>query len=101
MNAQRTAFHAAVQYYCRQLGITAYESPIPLVYLDSNTQLDAPAISETERRSQEHLRGGEGCAKSFLGFTPPDQRGLPLLRARKSKSRKAVLRGMNGGGPVQ
>ncbi|KAG6378412.1 Mechanosensitive ion channel-domain-containing protein [Boletus reticuloceps] len=26
-NARRTAFHAAVQYYCRQLGITACEPP--------------------------------------------------------------------------
>ncbi|KAF8558963.1 hypothetical protein OG21DRAFT_1503412 [Imleria badia] len=86
-NARRTAFHAAVQYYCRQLGITACESPMPLVYLDSDTQQYTPAISETEYRSQ-------GSIKNFLGFTPPDRQGPQMLRARKSKSRKAVLRGV-------
>ncbi|KAG8218341.1 Mechanosensitive ion channel-domain-containing protein [Butyriboletus roseoflavus] len=88
-NARKTAFHAAVQYYCRQLGITAYNSPMPLVY--SDTPQYTP---ESERRSQEPLHGVEGSTKNFLGFTPPDQRGPQLLRARKSKSRKAILRGI-------
>ncbi|KAH0839621.1 Mechanosensitive ion channel-domain-containing protein [Lanmaoa asiatica] len=91
-NARRTAFHAAVQYYCRQLGITAYASPMSLAYLDSDTQQYTPVISETERRAQDRSDGIEGSTKNFLGFTPPDQRGSQL-RARKSKSRKAVLRG--------
>lgn len=64
---------------------------MPLVYLDSDTEQYIP---ETERRSQDHLHGTEGSTKSFLGFTPPDQRGPQLLRARKSKSRKAAMRGI-------
>lgn len=98
-NARRTAFHAAVQYYCRQLGITAYESALPLVYLDSVAQLDTPAVSETEHGFRDHLHGTEGTTKGFLGFTPPDHRSSQLLRAkaRKGKSRK-VLRGIGAGG---
>ena len=68
---------------------------MPLVYLDSDVQQYAP---EAEHRSQEPLHGIEGSTKSFLGFTPPNQRGPQLLRARKSKSRKANLRGMGADG---
>ncbi|KAF8450863.1 Mechanosensitive ion channel-domain-containing protein [Boletus edulis BED1] len=95
-NARRTAFHAAVQYYCRQLGITARESPMPLVYLDSDT---TPAVSGTDCHSRDCLTGGSD--KNFLGFTPPDRRGPQLLRARKSKGRNAALRGIgaNSGDP--
>lgn len=96
-NARKTAFHAAVQYYCRQLGIIAYESPLPLVYVDSDTQQYTP-ISETERCSHDDLHGTEGSTKRFLGFTPPDQHGPQMLRARKSKSRKAALRGIGADG---
>lgn len=97
-NARKTAFHAAVQYYCRQLGIIAYESPMPIVYVDSDTQQYTPTISETEPYSQDDLHGTEGSTKRFLGFTPPDQHGPQLLRARKSKSRKAALRGNGADG---
>ncbi|KAG9317165.1 hypothetical protein JVU11DRAFT_1357 [Chiua virens] len=88
-NTRRTAFHAAVQHYCRQLDIAAQESPLPLVYLDSDVQVETPAKPGTEYRSQNQL-GVEG---SFLGFTPPEQRGSQL-RARKTKSRKAALQGI-------
>ena len=73
---------------------------MPLAYLDSVTQHYTPAASETEHRSQDHLNGTEGSAKGFLGFTPPDQRSSQLLRAkaRKSKSRKAMLRGVGADG---
>jgi len=92
-NARKTAFHAAVQYYCRQLGISACESPIPIAYLDSDIQM-TPAIPEIEHHNPEHpVRRSEGPTKNFLGFTPPQERGSQQLRARKSKSRKAVLRG--------
>lgn len=40
--ARKTAFHAAVQYYCRELGIVAYEAPIPIVYADPDTGTYTP-----------------------------------------------------------
>ena len=73
---------------------------MPLVYLNSDAQPYPSAMPETGSRSQGYFHGTEGSTKSFLGFTPPDQNGSQLLRARKSKSRKAALRGVgaDGGG---
>ncbi|KAF9224318.1 hypothetical protein BS17DRAFT_752270 [Gyrodon lividus] len=102
-NTRRTAFHAAVQYYCRQLDITAFESPMPIVYADSDTQRDTlpryfDADGEIPSPPMDCSREAEGAPKHFLGFTPPDQQGSHSLRARKSKSRKAALRGTGADG---
>lgn len=70
---------------------------MPLVYLDSVNQQYTPGLSETEPW-QDCLRQSEGSMKNFLGFTPPDQQSPQLLRARKSKSRKAALRGIGADG---
>ncbi|KAF9246905.1 Mechanosensitive ion channel-domain-containing protein [Melanogaster broomeanus] len=102
-NTRRTAFHAAVQYYSRQLGITAFESPLPIVFADPDTQpYDTPppdfeADSETGP-PVDNSREADAAPKYLLGFTPPDQQGSHLLRARKSKSRKAALRGVGADG---
>ncbi|KAJ4472105.1 Mechanosensitive ion channel-domain-containing protein [Lentinula aciculospora] len=40
--ARKTAFHAAVQHYTRQLGILCYESTQPIVYSNAS---DSPAIN--------------------------------------------------------
>ncbi|KAH7916809.1 Mechanosensitive ion channel-domain-containing protein [Hygrophoropsis aurantiaca] len=101
-NARRTAFHAAVQYYCRQLGVEAYESPIPIVYANQDAQrylpppFDSPINSNMPLAEQSRDEGPE--AKYFLGFTPPHKQGANLSRARKSKSRKAALRGIGADG---
>ncbi|KIJ70434.1 hypothetical protein HYDPIDRAFT_105154 [Hydnomerulius pinastri MD-312] len=103
-NSRRTAFHAAVQYYCRQLGITAYESPLPIVYADADTQRYTPpppelnADGDVPSSPMDNSREAEAPPKNFLGFTPPHQQGSHLSRARKSKSRKAALRGIGADG---
>ncbi|KAH7931366.1 hypothetical protein BV22DRAFT_1027599 [Leucogyrophana mollusca] len=104
-NARRTAFHAAVQYYCRQLGIVAFESPIPVVYADPETQryspppFSSPADNGSDNAPiSQQPREGESAVKHFLGFTPPHEQGANLTRARKSKSRKAALRGIGADG---
>ncbi|KAF9055376.1 hypothetical protein BDZ89DRAFT_18077 [Hymenopellis radicata] len=94
--ARKTAFHAAVQYYCRQLGIIdGCEPPRPIVCGDADTMTHVP--------SSPGLCGGEPVApvehtKSSLGFLPPDARRLARrggLRKRKTKGRKSVLRSMD------
>ena len=42
-NTRKTAFHAAVNYYCRQLGIVAYNSAIPVAYANPDTLEVNPA----------------------------------------------------------
>ncbi len=105
--ARKTAFHAAVQYYSRQLGIVGYESPMPIVYGDAETMTYAPpspGLDEGEMgaydgvdagASREHL--ATAPMKPTLGFLPPVATRTGVnIRQRKSKSRKAILRGMDG-----
>lgn len=109
-NTRRTAFHAAVQFYCQELGITAYEAPMPIAYADTNTQhYNAPQEAVppnifSDIQSPSRRRSPDASRKSFLGFTPPRDQGTHLTRAhkrvRKGKSRKAAVRGVgaDGGG---
>ncbi|KAI0370172.1 hypothetical protein BV20DRAFT_944607 [Pilatotrama ljubarskyi] len=107
--ARKTAFHAAVNYYCRQLGITAYKSPMPIAIADQDTgEVLMPDTDLTpggeedvdplESPAQEPLdsqrdRGGEKEKTVWLGFQPPPEDGIPSgLRRRKPKSKKAILR---------
>ncbi|KXN86319.1 Mechanosensitive ion channel protein 5 [Leucoagaricus sp. SymC.cos] len=121
-NARKTAFHAAVQYYCNQLGIIGYEAPIPVVYADLQTKMYNPEklqslptssfgpgysdsmrpeeqVPQERARREAEMQDIERVARSMkpsLGFLPPlSNRESTLTRARKSKSRKAVLRGVD------
>ncbi|THV05377.1 hypothetical protein K435DRAFT_816370 [Dendrothele bispora CBS 962.96] len=106
---RKTAFHAAVQYYCRQLGIIGYEAPLPVVWGNTDTQTydppQSPGAYDDEGADVEDVANAEGQVAedsqkrtTALWFTPPEgmQRNA-LLRARKSKGRKAVS-GVNMGG---
>lgn len=113
-NARKTAFHAAVNYFCRQLGIVAFESPMPIAYADQDTLDWAPGSptpydeeygSEEPPLPQPHMpaaggvSAGEKQKMTWMGFAPPSDRPIPgALRARKSKSRKAMLRTMGADG---
>ncbi|KAF8882199.1 hypothetical protein CPB85DRAFT_1339673 [Mucidula mucida] len=90
--ARKTAFHAAVQYYCRQLGIVGYEPPRPVVYADADTMTYIP--SSPGPYSAEPLSSVESM-KPSLGFLPPIAARKANLRQRKSKGRKAILRSMD------
>ncbi|KAJ2930224.1 hypothetical protein H1R20_g6858, partial [Candolleomyces eurysporus] len=114
-NARRTAFHAAVQFYCRQLGITGYEAPLPIVFHESealSTSLSPELaqdsqpiadIPETPRRQaaaaddNEETEATGHTMKATLGFLPPpDVRSSYFAKARKSRrSRKDNLGAMN------
>lgn len=110
-NARKTAFHAAVNYYCHQLGITAAEAPIPIVWADRETQRYTPLTSPApvpDAVSLSSAADGDDEAdvqevkeiRPMLGFKPPHQQHSKLTRARKSKRKQAVLRaqGADGGG---
>jgi hypothetical protein len=102
-NARKTAFHAAVQHYCRQLGITCYGSPVPYAYVDPNThQLLAEPVGAYSPDEQQQQQGpldqaDEDAAAQqplrTLGFLPPESQRADV-RARRSKSRKVMLRTM-------
>ncbi|KAG7096617.1 hypothetical protein E1B28_004034 [Marasmius oreades] len=127
--ARKTAFHTAVAYYCRQLGIVGYEAPLPVVWADDESGtydggLESPSFlvsplaysdsgSPMESRDEEEEEGegekmgatleipsgprGEIPTRSssmMLGFRPPESTEVKL-RARKSKGRKAIMRGMD------
>ncbi|KAJ3514312.1 hypothetical protein NMY22_g14780 [Coprinellus aureogranulatus] len=120
-NARRTAFQAAVQYYCRQLGITGYEAPLPIVFqnADPSQIADSPALAKDGEDDIEVVNSPpssplntpgeyhppddrspmEGAVKPstspMLGFRPPE--GVRhLARARKShRSRKERLGAAN------
>ncbi|TFK43314.1 Mechanosensitive ion channel-domain-containing protein [Crucibulum laeve] len=112
--SRKTAFHTAVQYYCRQLGIIGYEAPLPIVYGDPISQrynpLPSPGIEEplspnvstpvTEQHRREEAEELDRLAKNMkpsLGFLPPlATRSAHLSRARKSKHKKVALRGIDG-----
>ncbi|ETW84480.1 Mechanosensitive ion channel [Heterobasidion irregulare TC 32-1] len=145
--ARKTAFHAATQYYCRQLGIVAFEAALPVAWAhdrdgergvlaradeDGDSQhsprspraasfADAPpspsSSSSTHARGDHHQPhaaaapadgmgatsagavAAAGGTHNWLGFAPPAHAhagGAVLvsdMRARKSMSRKAAMRG--------
>lgn len=117
-NARRTAFQAAVQYYCRQLGITGYEAPLPIVFQnvdpaqiadssalakDGESNLEVPPTPGSPFDSLDEYRQSEEKAAAdsvrqtspMLGFRPPESVGL-MARARKShRSRKERLAAAN------
>lgn len=100
-SSRKTAFHAAVQYYCRQLGIVCYEAPLPVVYADPNTKTYNPKTSPDKEESSSpnpkpttsRMRQRETAQdRTFLGFRPPPvDRSSHLMRARKTKKKKAAV----------
>ncbi|TBU44799.1 Mechanosensitive ion channel-domain-containing protein [Dichomitus squalens] len=107
-NARKTAFHAAVNYYCRQLGIVAYEPALPLAYANADTLEIAvgPEATSAEQDEDGELAEGDPPASpadpadrkaAVLGFTPPREDGIPSgMRRRRAKSRKAMFRTFGG-----
>ncbi|KAJ7229071.1 Mechanosensitive ion channel-domain-containing protein [Mycena pura] len=105
-NARKTAFHAAVQYYCRELGIECYNSPQPVIWADPNLPpYPAPAspLSATSSNASPSGAAAENDAvldaatvkpPTTLGFTP--RATSTLLRARTG-GKKAALRAAGGG----
>ncbi|KAJ6627437.1 hypothetical protein B0H10DRAFT_1779807 [Mycena sp. CBHHK59/15] len=116
-SARKTAFHAAVQHYCRELGIVCYNSPQPIVYGDPSVTASQPPAAGPDGGNEGGNEGGvasEPAAEDLLlrpeeeaalkpapalGFVPHMTTGQ--LRARKSaKGKKAAMLAAGGGGDM-
>ncbi|KAF8608249.1 hypothetical protein BDV93DRAFT_519301 [Ceratobasidium sp. AG-I] len=109
-NARKTAFHAAAQFYTRQLGITCANSPQPILVQSARPELEHRIHSEEDTgdllvggedvQSTEALGGagatGGATKAGALGFVPPPEE-QNRIRQRKMKSRKGANRGMAEG----
>lgn len=89
-----------MQYYCRQLDIVCYASPLPVTYLNPEAKA-YPSPSGNRDIIEEDpspLNVGEDPDKKLkpiLGFLPPlSTRSAQLTRVRKSKSKKTAVRGL-------
>ena len=114
-NARRTAFHAAVNYYCRQLGISNY-SPVQPVqftkshelnnyqdeedFMDPSFDADEPSpMPAHQQLPGAQLARKETYMPASMGFQPPPDKPVPGMRARKSKlGKKAVVRSLGADG---
>ncbi|KAI0347502.1 hypothetical protein BDW22DRAFT_1322705 [Trametopsis cervina] len=109
--ARKTAFHAAVNYYCRQLGIVAYNSTLPVQYTQvpdlAEAQLpDEETYVDTSFEPEEGPVPPAGVQMkrevripTRLGFQPPSEQPAPGVRARKSRhGKKAVVRSLGADG---
>ena len=95
-----------MNYYCRQLGIVAYEPALPLAYANADTLEIAVGPETTAADDEGEPAEGEAPPSpadpsekkaAVLGFTPPREDGIPSgMRPRKAKSRKAMFRTFGG-----
>ncbi|KAK7061385.1 EF-hand domain-containing protein, partial [Favolaschia claudopus] len=89
-NARKTAFHAAVQYYCHELGIVCYNAPQPIIWNDPNADLPPypPAAGPSPDEPETEVVLGKPSTTT-LGFTPPATTSSKIMRAR-TRGKKAV-----------
>ena len=84
--ARKTAFHAAVQYFCNQLDISCYNATLPIVYADPVTHQyvpEEPAGEKDDEGEETEVQRQQAEVKTMLGFRPPEAvRKSHLLRAR-------------------
>ncbi|KAF5370064.1 hypothetical protein D9758_001387 [Tetrapyrgos nigripes] len=102
---RKTAFHAAVQYYCRQLGIVGYEAPMPIVWGNPQTQTYDPPLSpgfdvEEEGAEGDILsigsRGSGGAGGAGVGGS--SAKGVDVVVGGSEAAKQAALeRGGMGG----
>jgi hypothetical protein len=94
-SARKTAFHAAVQHYSRELGIVCYNAPQPVIWGDPNLELPPypPPTSPTAASPPEEEAEADVVLDKpapTLGFTPHLTSGLLRARTRGKKAVRAV-----------
>jgi hypothetical protein len=99
----RTAFHAALIYYTKELGITCYASPQPVEYwqedLDAEPVYDddddiedlRSPLSPAEGSGQQQVPAPLAPLQPLMGFLPPEGSNM---RRRKGFSRKRNMAGV-------
>jgi hypothetical protein len=61
-NARKTAFHAAAQFYCRQLGITCNQSPQPVLIQQTRPELEQRLRSEDQEETTDLMSTVQGSS---------------------------------------
>lgn len=93
---------AAAQFYCNQLEITHYESNQPVLLADTDGNapfspltppLHSAAMSSNFPKDDGVVEVPQ-MVKPRFGFVPPPDKRTTIVRMRKSKLRKANVRGM-------
>ncbi|CAE6458333.1 unnamed protein product [Rhizoctonia solani] len=84
-NARKTAFHAAAQFYCRQLGITCGNSPQPVLVQQTRPELEQRIRSEDREEAVDFLGSSENIS-SPAGDAPTGETGGATLAAPDSAS---------------
>ncbi|CAE6475653.1 unnamed protein product [Rhizoctonia solani] len=78
-NARKTAFHAAAQFYCRQLGITCRNSLQPVLVQQTQPELEQRVHSEDREEAVDFLDSSENMASP--GDEPTGETGGAMLAA--------------------
>ncbi|KDQ64972.1 hypothetical protein JAAARDRAFT_52890 [Jaapia argillacea MUCL 33604] len=100
---RKTTFHAAVQHFCRHLGIVSSQSPMPIIWAGGETMPGTPTPEVEDYSPSSPVpesaldRGADKSARDLkpcLGFVPAAQD----TTVRKSRSKKLVLRSMGAEG---
>lgn len=97
-NTRKTAFYAAANYYCRQLGIHCVKSTMPVVFVGATDSQGEMPMSPTSAVTGENedvapLEAAEAKELNpMLGFLPPPEKRTALLRVRKRKGRKDAFK---------
>lgn len=92
-NTRKTAFHAAVNHYSRQLGITWSASTQPVLFTKDESLPQPPAGPDEDDLDSLYVkssRGRDGATappKPALGFLPPPEELQSELHARKTKKK--------------
>ncbi|KAJ6516274.1 Mechanosensitive ion channel-domain-containing protein [Mycena sanguinolenta] len=101
-SARKTAFHAAVQHYSRELGIVCYNSPQPIVWGDPNSELPpyppvspvaevtSPTALSPDPGEMDEIEAVVEKPTTTLGFTPPMTAKLGRARTRGKKAVRAM-----------
>ncbi|KAG0152027.1 hypothetical protein CROQUDRAFT_35926 [Cronartium quercuum f. sp. fusiforme G11] len=103
---RRTAFHAAINYYSRQLGITFYgsEQPVEMRDLGPMKQLfmeeeDVEEIADEKKENRLSDREGsptpgepvpEVRIPEVFGFSPPPESGTGMRKRKRMSKKKAM-----------
>ena len=99
---RRTAFHAALVHYTKELGITFVNAAQPVSYWQAD--LDEPVVEDDDADDMDDLRSPlspvDGAneipapippAQPLLGFLPPEG---SKMRKRKGHSKKKAMLGI-------
>ena len=88
---RKTVFHAAVNHYCRELGITWAHSPQPLLFAAPSQQ--PPLLEELAGDEPPPTPAASAPPRPSLFFVPPRPEDEANVGLRSRKTKRKVIRG--------